>query len=233
LDYVACGRVYGNVSAGSSDPDGDPLTYKWDVTGFSSSVTAAGPVFRFIMQPPHYYTIKLTVSDDKGGVATATTLRNHTYSDYCGSSSSSKTSISIRSSSSVAKPSSSIYSSSSIRTSSSSSVNNSSSSSVVQAKAQCSYQIQSQWSGGFTASIRINNTTNKVINGWDVNWQYADGSKVTNSWSANLSGTNPYNAKNQSWNSAIQPGQTVEFGFQGSKPGNDTSKPVVTGSVCQ
>ncbi len=235
LDYVRCGDVYGVVSAlDSYDPDGDTLTYQWDVSGFFSSQTATGPQFRFGMQPPHYYTITLTVSDGKGGVATATTVRNHTYTDYCVSSSSSRTSSSVRSSSSVPdKSSSSIYSSSSIRTSSSSSIRTSSSSSVAQTKAQCSYQIQSQWGNGFTASIRIKNISNTVINGWDVNWQYVDDSKVTNLWNATVSGTNPYNAKNLSWNAAIQPGQTVEFGFQGSKTAATAITPVVTGSICQ
>lgn len=223
LEYVRCGQVYGNVSAvTSSDPDGDELTYSWEINGFYGVQNFTGLQVRFGMQPPHYYTIKLTVSDGKGGVSTATIVRNHTYTDYCVSSSSAT-------SSSIPGSSSSIYSSSSIRTSSSTS----SSSSIPLAKAQCSYQIQSQWGSGFTAVIRIKNTTNTVINGWDVNWQYADGSKVTNLWNANWTGANPYNAKNLNWNSTIQPGQTVEFGFQGSKPAGAASVPVITGNVCQ
>ncbi|WP_039913485.1 cellulose binding domain-containing protein [Cellvibrio mixtus] len=146
---------------------------------------------------------------------------------------SSNSSSSFSSSSVPDKSSSSIYSSSSIRTSSSSSIRTSSSSSIAQTKAQCSYQIQSQWGNGFTASIRIKNISNTVINGWDVNWQYTDGSKITNLWNANLSGANPYSAKNLNWNSAIQPGQTIEFGFQGSKNSAAASIPIVTGNICQ
>ncbi|MET0357391.1 MAG: cellulose binding domain-containing protein, partial [Cellvibrio sp.] len=69
-------------------------------------------------------------------------------------------------------------------------------------------------------------------NGWDVKWQYPDSSKVTNLWNAKLSGTNPYSAKNLDWNATIQPGQTVEFGFQGSKPAGPAVTPAFTGTVC-
>jgi len=134
--------------------------------------------------------------------------------------------------------SSSSRSSSSIPRSSVSSIPKSSStssrsSSSAPAKALCSYVINSQWNNGFTAAVRIKNTTSQTISGWSVNWQYSDGSKITGSWNASLTGANPYNAKNLSWNTNIQPGQTVEFGFQGSKPNNAAIVPAVTGSVCQ
>jgi cellulase/cellobiase CelA1 len=103
----------------------------------------------------------------------------------------------------------------------------------VPAQGNCSYVINSQWGNGFTAAIRIKNTTAQTINGWSVNWQYADGSKVTGSWNTTLTGANPYNAKNLSWNANIQPGQTVEFGFQGSKPNGAAIVPVVSGAICQ
>lgn len=234
LEYVRCGQVYGNVTAsGSSDPDGDPLTYQWDISGYGSPITSTSPSLRFYMQPPHYYTIKLTVSDGKGGVASTSIIRNHTYSDNCISSSVSSSSIRPSSSSipSVSSVPSSVGSSSIRPTSVSSSSR--SASSVAVSKAQCSYVINSQWNTGFTASIRIKNTTSSAINGWDVNWQYNDDSKVTNLWNANLSGSNPYNAKNLSWNSTIQPGQTVEFGFQGSKSAAVATIPAVKGDICQ
>ncbi len=231
FDYVRCGQTYGNVSAlRSYDPDGDSLTYQWDIKGYSNVTSSTEPSVRFYMQPPHNYTINLTVTDDKGASATATIVRNHTNSDNCiGSSSSS--SIIRSSSSSIRSSSSSVPSVVSSSSKSSSSSSRSSSSAI--AVGNCSYVINSQWNNGFTAAIRIKNSGSQPINGWNVNWQYSDGSKVTNLWNASLSGSNPYAANNLSWNSTIQPGQTIEFGFQGSKGAGAATIPAVTGSVCQ
>ncbi|MES2825141.1 MAG: cellulose binding domain-containing protein [Pseudomonadota bacterium] len=236
VQNLGCPRVSGIASAeGSTDPDGDTLTYSWEVTSsFNGSVNnfnAVGISIQFGMQAIRVYNVKLTVSDGKGGTATASKSLSHAYSDWCINSSSS----SFRPSSSSIAPSSSSQpssvSSSSVRPSSISSRSRSSSS--IATKANCSYVIGSQWGNGFTAAIRVKNTGTQTLNGWSVNWQYNDGSKVTGSWNATLTGTNPYSAKNLSWNANIQPGQTVEFGFQGSKPAGTAAIPVVTGSVCQ
>lgn len=229
-----CTQAYGHVSAAKSyDPDGDSLSYQWTVSGNASQVQTSATEMQFFMYAGHDYTITLTASDRKAGVATTSIVRKHTPADNC-TGSSSLPSISSSSSSSI-KPSSSsvpsVVSSSSVRPSSISSSSRSSSS--TPAVNNCSYVIQSQWNNGFTAAIRIKNNRTQPINGWNVNWQYSDGSKVTNLWNASLTGSNPYSAKNLSWNSTIQPGQTVEFGFQGSKPAGSASVPVVTGSVCQ
>lgn len=229
--------VYGNASALESyDPDGDALTYRWEVIGNYSTLNGTGPEIRFSMQPPHYYTIKLTVNDGRGGIATDTIQRNDASSDNCiGSSSSSSI---IRSSSSSIWPSSSSkpssISSSSVRPSSLSSSSRSSSSSLAPT-AVCSYVVNSQWHNGFTAAIRIKNMGTRAINRWSINWQYSDGSKVTNLWNAQLwdSGIpGSYAAGNLDWNAMIQPGQTVEFGFQGTKPASAAQVPVVRGSPC-
>ena len=147
------------------------------------------------------------------------------------------------SSSSVASSSSSVVSStSSVISSSSSSIRSSSSSSSSIASSvassaapagNCQYVVTNQWGDGFTGAVRITNRGSSAINGWSVSWSYSDGSRLTNSWNANVTGTNPYTATHLSWNGSIQPGQTVELGFQGTKSANQAaSVPVVTGSVC-
>ncbi|MDF3012117.1 MAG: man5B [Cellvibrio sp.] len=229
VEFVRCGEVYGKASAlRSTDPDGDSLAYKWTVGG-PAIYTSTEPEIRFPMFWPFVdYTVSLEVKDGKGGVSTSSTALRHSYSNACPppqSSSSTSKSSSSRSSSSISRSSGS-----SISKSISSS---SRSSSSVPAQGNCSYVINSQWGNGFTAAIRIKNTTAQTINGWSVNWQYADGSKVTGSWNATLTGANPYNAKNLSWNANIQPGQTVEFGFQGSKPNGAAIVPIVSGAICQ
>ncbi|MES2825139.1 MAG: cellulose binding domain-containing protein [Pseudomonadota bacterium] len=235
IESVSCGLVNGKASAvGSSDPDGDTLTYDWQVAQGSNVIYKSSDIrINFAMRPVTNYTVKLTVSDGKGGTAAASKILSHSHSDNCISSGSSS-SIVRPSSSSIAPSSSSMPSSvasSSVRPSSvASSTRNASS---VSAKASCSYVIGSQWGNGFTAAIRVKNTSTQTLNGWSVNWQYSDGSKVTNSWNATLNGSNPYNAKNLGWNANIQPGQTVEFGFQGSKPAGAAVVPVVSGVICQ
>jgi endoglucanase len=125
-------------------------------------------------------------------------------------------------------------SSSSLSTSSSSSIKSSSSSSVAVGASKCQYVVSNEWSTGFTGAVRITNNSISAINGWTVTWSYSDGSKLTNSWNATVSGSNPYSATNLSWNNMIQPGQSVEVGIQGNKGSSATAQiPVISGSVCQ
>lgn len=100
------------------------------------------------------------------------------------------------------------------------------------AYAGCEYIISNQWNTGFTGTIRISNTGTSAINGWNIGWQYAGGDRVTSSWNATLSGANPYTATGLSWNSTIQPGQSAEFGIQGTKGGATAEIPVITGAAC-
>lgn len=98
-------------------------------------------------------------------------------------------------------------------------------------KALCEYLIQNEWNSGFVVTVRITNKTAQAINGWTVTWLYTKGSQMINGWNANFSGS--YSASNLDWNRVIQPGQSVEFGFQGSKPVNSlTELAKITGSIC-
>jgi rhamnogalacturonan endolyase len=110
-----------------------------------------------------------------------------------------------------------------------------SSSSVASSKAatggNCNYVITNNWGNGFTGAIRITNSGSTPINGWNVSWRYSGNTRLSGSWNATVSGSNPYSASNLSWNGAIQPGQTVEFGFQGTYSGG-VETPTISGSVC-
>lgn len=150
----------------------------------------------------------------------------------------------IPSSASSVSSSSSVASSTSADGSSNSSVDDSSnssddhsssstSSSDADPQGNCEYLVSNEWSNGFTGAIRITNNGTSAINGWSVNWSYSDGSTITNAWNATITGNNPYTASNISWNGSIQPGQSVEFGFQGTKTGETASKPQITGTPCQ
>lgn len=149
------------------------------------------------------------------------------------SSSSSVRSSVAPSSSSRSSVASSVIRSSVSSLASSTPRSSSSASSISNASANCSYVVTSDWGSGYTAAIRIKNNGISAINGWNVSWNYADTTRITNSWNANLSGSNPYSASGLSWNSSIQPGQTVEFGFQGAKNNGAAQIPAITGSVCK
>lgn len=226
------GRITATAT-GTYDPDGDDLIYSWSLSG--SGGDATGYSASFASRSGDRYQLTLTVTDTRGASVSLTKSVSPLYIDCVSSVSSSvRSSIPdiVSSRSSTPSSRSSISSISSSRSSSSSSLISSASSSAISVS-NCSYVIQSQWNTGFTAAIRIKNNRAQPISGWNVNWQYTDGSKVTNLWNASLTGSNPYSAKNLSWNSTIQPGQTIEFGFQGSKPNGAALIPAVTGSICQ
>jgi endoglucanase len=100
------------------------------------------------------------------------------------------------------------------------------------ASASCTYSIQSDWNSGFVANITIKNDTGAPINGWNVSWQYS-ANRMSNGWSANYAGSNPYTATNMPWNGSIGVGQSVTFGFQGVKNNSAAAeRPTVTGAAC-
>jgi polyisoprenoid-binding protein YceI len=101
----------------------------------------------------------------------------------------------------------------------------------IHAQAACQYAV-SQWSNGFTGTIKITNDTTAAVTSWSVSWQYAGDNRITSTYDSVLSGTNPYTAKNAGWNGTIQPNQTLTFGFQGTKGAAAAEIPVLTGPLC-
>lgn len=177
---------------------------------------------------------KLVASASSSSVASSATTSTATSSSRATTSSATATSSS-RSSSSVSSSVATSVATSSATSSSKSSVALSSSSVASSAAGSantCTYVISSQWAGGFNGAIRITNNKTTAINGWSVSWAYSDGSKLTGSWNATVTGTNPYTAINAGYNGTIQPGTTVEFGIQGTSGSAVAAVPVVTGSVC-
>src|SRR6187431_1657978 len=102
----------------------------------------------------------------------------------------------------------------------------------TQAYAGCQYVVADQWNNGFGAKIKITNDGTTAISGWNVSWTYSGDNRVTSSFNTTLTGTNPYSATNLSWNGSIAAGQSVEFGFQGSKGTASAEIPVITGAAC-
>ena len=52
---------------GSSDPDGDPITYSWDLDGDGAYGDSTSPTPTYVYQDPGPVQVRLRVSDDQGG----------------------------------------------------------------------------------------------------------------------------------------------------------------------
>jgi polyisoprenoid-binding protein YceI len=102
----------------------------------------------------------------------------------------------------------------------------------LQTHAACQYQVTGQWGTGFTATVKVTNEGSAAVSSWNLNWQYAGDNRITGGYDAVFSGTNPYTVKNASWNGTIQPGQSLTFGFQGTKGAAAAEVPALTGSLC-
>jgi len=98
--------------------------------------------------------------------------------------------------------------------------------------ATCQYFVNSDWNTGFTSRVVIKNDTPEPISGWTVTWSFTDGASVAQVWNASLTGSNPYNATNLSYNGLIRPNAEVEFGFNGSKANSGAHQPPVLGGIC-
>lgn len=98
---------------------------------------------------------------------------------------------------------------------------------TAQSWASCSYTITNNWGSGYTGEITVTNNTSQTVNNWSVSWK--DAGTISNSWNANLSGTNPYTASDMGWNGTLAPNASASFGFQGT---GSASVAVVSGSLC-
>jgi mannan endo-1,4-beta-mannosidase len=92
----------------------------------------------------------------------------------------------------------------------------------------CTYVVSNSWGSGFTGAIRVTNSGASTTSTWTASWSYSGNNRITSSWNATLSGSNPYTASNLGWNGNIGAGQTVEFGFQGNTNGGGVETPAVT-----
>jgi predicted carbohydrate-binding protein with CBM5 and CBM33 domain len=97
------------------------------------------------------------------------------------------------------------------------------------------YSVPSAWSNGFTANVTVKNTGTSAVNAWQLVWDLPSGQGITSAWSADVAvAAGKVTAKGVSWNVNIQPGQSVNFGFNGSSQGTP-SKPTaftLNGALC-
>jgi len=78
------------------------------------------------------------------------------------------------------------------------------------------YTVSSQWSGGFTASVKATNLGDPVTS-WTIGWSFPAGQQVTSGWNATFAQSGAaVTAASMSYNGAVATGGTVEIGFNGT-----------------
>ncbi len=103
------------------------------------------------------------------------------------------------------------------------------------ASCQVTYSTQSQWAGGFVASVTISNTGTSAINGWTLGFTFPGDQKITTAWSgvASQSGES-VSITNASYNGTIPAAGSTSLGFQGTWASSDAAPASFTlnGAAC-
>ncbi|MBV9447701.1 MAG: cellulase family glycosylhydrolase [Streptosporangiaceae bacterium] len=108
---------------------------------------------------------------------------------------------------------------------------NASKASAASAGTACAatYTIQSQWSGGFVASVTVSNTGTPALAGWTVTFTFGGDQTVTSSWNASVTqSAQQVTANNASYNGALGAGASTSFGFQGTYSSSDAAPASLT-----
>jgi hypothetical protein len=99
----------------------------------------------------------------------------------------------------------------------------------------CTYTIQTVWTGGFTAEIKIANNGPAAVNGWTLRWSFNEYTTDIAAWQANLSAPDGIDATatNVSYNATIPSGYKTSLGWSASTTA--TSVPTdlsINGTAC-
>ncbi|WP_410645587.1 cellulose binding domain-containing protein [Amycolatopsis sp. lyj-346] len=89
---------------------------------------------------------------------------------------------------------------------------------AAQAAAGCrvTYQVASQWQGGFTANVDVTNLGDPVTS-WQLTWSFTGGQRVTQLWNGTVAQSGAQVAVgNAGWNGSLGTGASTGFGFSGS-----------------
>ena len=92
---------------------------------------------------------------------------------------------------------------------------------------RATWRTMSQWPGGFTAEIVVQNISSGTINGWTVTFTFPGGQSITNLWNGIRTGVGPtVIVRNQPWNGTLPPNGTTSFGFQATGSPNPIPSPI-------
>ncbi len=106
---------------------------------------------------------------------------------------------------------------------------------VSGAKCSVHYVVTNQWSGGFGGSLTITNTGSSTINGWSLQFSFANGQTITQGWNGTFTQSGgSVTIASVSYNGSLAPGASVNPGFNGSWNGTNTNPTAFTlnGQAC-
>ena len=90
------------------------------------------------------------------------------------------------------------------------------------------YSITGHWTGGFQGDVKVT-AGGAAITAWTVNWTYANGQTISQTWNATLTSSgSAVTARNVSYNGALGAGASTNFGFLGSWNGTTNAIPALT-----
>ena len=83
----------------------------------------------------------------------------------------------------------------------------------------CSVRVD-DWSNGYVAYVTVTNATASAVTSWQVNLNIGANDVITNSWSSQLTRSgSQLSLVNFAYNGSLQPGDSIEIGFQASFDG--------------
>ncbi|HEX4790024.1 MAG TPA: cellulose binding domain-containing protein [Actinospica sp.] len=98
------------------------------------------------------------------------------------------------------------------------------------------YTKNSEWAGGFTATVAVTDTGSASIGAWTVGFTFGGDQKITSAWNEGSYTQTGEAVKvtNASYNGAIAPGGNTSFGFQGTWTSSDAAPTAFTvnGAAC-
>ncbi len=106
---------------------------------------------------------------------------------------------------------------------------------VSGAKCSVHYVVTNQWSVGFGGSLTITNTGSSTINGWSLQFSFANGQTITQGWNGTFTQSgSSVTIASVSYNGSLAPGASVNPGFNGSWNGINTNPTAFTlnGQAC-
>jgi lysophospholipase L1-like esterase len=79
------------------------------------------------------------------------------------------------------------------------------------------YQVVSQWGGGFQGEVTVTNTSTVTSGAWTATLTFANGQQISQAWNATVTQSGAVaTAHSMSYNASLTPGGTATFGFLAS-----------------